>query len=190
MRLDEQLCMVVRIPRPGGEVFVHVSPLSREVFESHWLVISKTFTSLATEGLSIVGGPRVAGLALKQVAVNMGVWDGPSGVERTLVAEIIRLSNVSLPSPAGWQTLPMANALADGMFSDAEKSEVIGIAVFFIVLSAMHRRDVLETTMVNMGGLWGTRTTSSNATEFTASLPTSTVDESTGVRTPAASVPH
>lgn len=181
MRLDDSMNLVIPLPRGAHEIFVHVSPLSREVFETHWLVIGKTFAAINAEGLSIIAGPRVAGLALKDCAKRMGVWEGPEGVERTLLAEMVRLSNVVQPGAAGWETQPMAVALQAGSFSEREKAEVIGAIVFFMVLSAMHRKEVMEAMLKSMGDLWGTRTTSSNSTEFAASLQTSTATENTGV---------
>lgn len=186
MRLDDNLNLVIPLPRGATEIFVHVAPLSREVFEAHWLVISKTFAVINAEGLSIIAGPRVAGLAMKSVAKSMGVWEGPEGVERTLLAEMVRLSNVVQPGDAGWITQPMATALSAGLFSEREKAEVIGAVVFFMVLSAMHQMANLKEILRSMGDLWGTRTTSSNATEFAGSLPTSTAGANTGGTAPAA----
>lgn len=185
MRLDDNLCMIIPVPRGSREIYVHVAPLSREVFEAHWLVIAKTFAVINAEGLSIISGPRVAGLALKSVAQTMGVWEGAEGVERTLVAEMVRLSNVVQPGDVGWQSVPMAVALEKGTFSAREKAEVIGAIVFFTVLSAMHRMETLTAILQSTGDLWGTRTTSSNATEFAASLPTSTATGNTGATAPA-----
>lgn len=180
MRIDQQLNLIIPIEREGHEIFVHSSPLSREVFEAHWLVISKTFATINAEGLSVIAGPRVAGLALKEVAKSMGIWEGAQGVERTLLAEIVRLSNVVQPGDGGWTTMPMAAALAAGTFSAREQAEVVGAIVFFMVASAMHQKKVLEAMLVSVGDLWGTRTTLSNATDFAASLPTSTGIGNTG----------
>jgi len=184
MRLDDNLNLVIPLERGRHEIYVHVAPLSREVFEAHWLVIGKTFATINAEGLSIIAGPRLAGLALKSVAQSMKVWDGPEGVERTLVAEMVRLSNVVQPGEAGWAAVPMAVALQQGTFSDREKAEVIGAIVFFTVLSAMHLKKTLVPMLKSMGDLWGTRTTSSSSTEFAASLPTLTAPGNTGGTAP------
>ena len=192
MRIDEKLRLIVPLPRPGGDIYLHAEPLSREVFEAHWLVISKAFTVLSAEGLSIVGGPRVAGLAIKTVAKNMGVWDGAEGVERTLIAEMVRLSNIIQrdPNGGGWVTEPMALALRGNTFSEDEKAEVLGIICFFTLNSAMHRKSNFDRIIANMGGLWGTRTTLLGCTEFADSLPTSTAAVNTGATAAAVSVPH
>jgi len=184
MRLDDSLNLVIPLDRGKHEIYVHVAPLSREVFEAHWLVISKTFATINAEGLSVIAGPRVAGLALKTVAQKLGVWEGADGVERTLVAEMVRLSNVVQPGDAGWSSVPMATALQQSTFSEREKAEVIGAIVFFMVLSAMHLKKTLEPMLRGMGDLWGTQTTSSNSTEFAASLPTSTAAANTGATAP------
>ena len=87
MRLDDNLNLVIPLERGRHEIYVHVSPLSREVFEAHWLVIGKTFATINAEGLSIIAGPRLAGLALKNVAQNMKVWDGPEEIGRASCRE-------------------------------------------------------------------------------------------------------
>lgn len=182
MRMDEVFNFIVPIPRQGSPtIYAHAAPLSAEVFEAHWLVISKTFTALNVEGLSIVGAPRVAALALKNVATGMGVWAGPEGVEKTLVAEIARLTNVLLPADGGgWTTLPLMVAVERGLLSARERMEVMGAIVFFMLNSAMHRPDILMPLLGNLADLWGTRTTSFTCTEFAASLPTWIVDATSG----------
>lgn len=185
MRIDETLNLIIPVPRGTHEIFVHVAPLSRQVFEAHWLVLGKTFAVINAEGLSVIAGPRLAALALKDVAKGMQVWDGPEGVERSLVAEMARLSNVVQPGDNGWASLPLTVAVQQGVFSEREKSEVMGAVVFFTVLSAMHRPKSLAALLRSTGDLWGTQTTSFNSTDFAASLPISTAAANTGATKPA-----
>lgn len=189
LRIDDRLNLVIPLYRDDGALYVHTAPLSREVFEQHYMVIAKAFTAMTTEGLSVVAGPRVAALVLKDMAQQMGRWDGPQGVERTLMNEYVRLSNVAVPGEAGWEQMPLAVALNKHLLTEDEKAEVIGAIVFFTCNSALHRKDVLEVVLNNLCDLWGTQTTSLGFTEFTGSLPTLTAGENTGATPLASSVP-
>lgn len=190
MRMDERLNLIIPVQRPGGPIYVHCTPLGRETFERHFLIIAKTFTYIMTEGLSVVAGPRVAALALRQMAQTMDIWDGPAGVEATLFAEMVRLANVVMPGETGWTTLPLYNAIRDKVFTDDERSEVLGALVFFTLSSAMHKRDVLNDILDRAGGLWGTQSSSLDCTAWADSLQTSTATANTGETAPTAAVPY
>jgi hypothetical protein len=189
MRLDDRLNLVIPIARGDSTIYVHATPLSRDVFEAHYLVLSKAFTAMTTEGLSVVAGPRVAALVLKDVAQSSGRWEGPQGVEKTLMNEFVRITNVAMPGENGWESMPLAVALSRELLDADEKAEVIGAIVFFTANSALHRKEVLRMILSSLCDLWGTQTTSSGFTEFVASLPTSTEAANTGVTTPGVSVP-
>lgn len=91
--INERLHFVVPIYADDGDTisaYVHSAPISREVFEAHFLLISKTFTAFHTEGLGFLGGPRVASLMLNKVAEKIGDQTGAIA----LMNEIRRLSNV------------------------------------------------------------------------------------------------
>ena len=60
MRLDNKLNLITEIETDDkATIFVHSTPISRDVFEKYFLVISKTFASIISEGLSFISGPRV-----------------------------------------------------------------------------------------------------------------------------------
>ena len=181
MKIDPKLNLVCSIERSeGGSLFVHSAPISRQVFESYYLVLSKSFSTIYGEGLSVLSGPRVAALVIRQIAQEANQWDGPSGVERGLMAEMWRLTNVCVATETGWETLPYPTAIKRELLSDEEQAEVEGKIAFFILNSAMHRRAMLRTVLDGMNGLWGTSLTLLGPTEFCASLTTSTVDENSG----------
>jgi hypothetical protein len=190
MRIDERLNLIIPIPRDGGTVYIHSMPLSREAFESQWLMLSKTFAVLMAEGLSVVAGPRIAFMALKDISTKADRWDGPQGVRNTVINEIIRLSNLVSPEGDGWKTTPLQSAIEHKMFSDDELSEVLGTICFFTLNTAIHRKDTLRVVLTNMNDLWGTLTSLSPLTEFVASLPKLTKPENIGTTAPIASVPH
>lgn len=188
MRISRRLNLVLPVDTERGEIYVHSTPISREVFERHFLVLSKTFAAIYQEGLTVTAGPRVAALMLRQIATDMGVWEGPDGVENGLVAEIRRLTNVITPKEeGGYQILPYHDALRQKLLDADDVSEIEGVLSFFTVVSQMHRPNDLVTILAGMGSLWGVQTTLSNSTEFASSLPISTTAATTGeTSTPSA----
>lgn len=184
MKIDRKLNLVFPIDTDAGTVYVHSTPISREVFEQFFLVIGKTFSALYAEGLNVMAGPRVAMMLLKKIAEETGVWDGPNGVERGLVAEVRRLTNVIVRSDDGnWSSIPYQEALARKMIDDEDASEAEGAVVFFICASAMHRREQLRPILIGMASLWGSQITSYSSTEFGVSLRTSTETDNSGETT-------
>lgn len=179
MRIDGRLNIVVPVDGQDGEFFVHATPLSREVFEKYFLLISKTFAAIYTEELNVVSGPRVAALMLRRVAENLGIWEGPDGIKVGLMAEIRRLSNVVLPGPDGWITMPFETALQKKLLTEDDQSEVEGAIVFFILASAVHSRRDIGSVLESLRRLWGIRITRSNATDYSVSLQTSIEEETT-----------
>jgi hypothetical protein len=174
MRLDNKLNLVVEVEADDGSTFyVHSTPISREVFEKYFLIIGKTFSSLISEGLSFVSGPRVAAMMLKKIAMDQGVWEGRDGIEMGLMAEIRRLSNVVMPSDKGWQTFPFQDVIDKKMMNQSDIDEVEGLICFFICVSAMSRKTELPPVLERMR-LWGSQITSLNFMEFVGSLQTST----------------
>lgn len=193
MNLDRKLNLVVPVDRADGvKVWVHATPISRAVFETYFLTISKTFAAIYNQGLGAMAGPRIAGLMLKKVATEDGVWEGAGGVEGGLLAEIRRLATLVCPadSAGGWQQIPFQEAVDRKLLDEGDVSEVENILVFFIVASAMHRRADLPDVLGIASSLWSAQTTSSNSTEFTGSLQTSTETASIGEKAIQSSIPH
>jgi hypothetical protein len=181
-KIDKKLNIVHVIENgQGASVQVHATPISKFVFEQYFLLISKTFTALYTEGL-LISGPRVAMTMMKTVAQGMGpkVWEDAQG---GLIAEIVRLANVVVrdPNGAGWATVPLHGAVERGVLSEEDRDEIDGVLIFFTCASCMHTRSQLPGIMAGMQ-LWGTHTSLLNATEYANSLPMSTPD-GTGLTT-------
>lgn len=190
MRIDRKLNLVVPVEREDGALYVHAAPLSREVFERYFLVISKTFAAIYGERLNVVAGPRVAALMLRKVAQDMGVWDGPEGAALGLMGEIRRLSNVMVPrSGGGWEMVPLDSAISSQMLDEDEVSEVEGAIAFFMVASAMHKRADLPPIWAALEAFWDAEATSLNAMGYVSSLKTSTGGETTGAKETASSIP-
>lgn len=189
MRIDKRLNIITEVQTETGSVFVHSAPISRDVFEKYFLVISKTFAALIGEGLAFISGPRVAALMLKKIANDMGTWEGKDGVSNGLVAEIRRLSNLVMPTENGWKTVPFQDAIDKELLSDSDIAEVEGNIVFFICASAMSRKNELKAVLERMV-LWGSSIMLLNSTEFAASLPISTPEETSMNTATTSLVPH
>ncbi len=183
MRIDRRLNLVIPIYQGEGDpvAWVHSTPLSREVFESNFLLVSKTFAAIHAEGLGEIAGPRVAKLVMGRIASGM-----MGGLESAtaLMNEIRRLSNVLAIVGGGWQTVPLQNAQEAGLLDEDDVPEVENALCFFTVLSGMHRREVLAEILPGAARLWGALTSSLGCTEYLDSLRTSTRAGSSGATLP------
>lgn len=189
MKIDKSLNFVIPVDREDGTIYVHAQPVRREVFEQYFLAISKTFAAIYGEGLGPIAGPRVAAMMLKEVSVNAGLWDGPSGVENGLMNEIRRLSNVLVPGKNGWEMRPLQEALDSGLIDEDDASEVMNALVFFTVVSCMHKRTAREPILDGAGRMWGAEISSLSISDYAASLPTSTETVNSGETVITSSLP-
>ena len=191
MEINKKLNLVL----PVGDAYVHSTPISQEAFARYYLVLSKTFSKIYTEGLGIAAGPRVAFYLLQDVARDLGGDKDDAraislaDVENGLVAEIVRLSNLVSLTSDGWKTVPLQEALDKGTLDEEDRDEVMNALTFFTVAWAMHRRTDRVAILASAMSLWGGRLESSNSTAFAASLPTSIETESSGPKMPVSSVP-
>ena len=179
MKIDKSLNIVFPVYREGGEVWVHSTPLSREAFAHHFMLISKTFASMVENGLATVAATKVSVLMLERVAAEMG--DGKESAS-AFMNEIRRLTSVVLPTKEGWQPVPLQLAKDREFLSDDDLDEVEGVVAFFICFSAMVPRDRRLLFAEGLTSACGGRVLSSNCTEFTSSLPMSTEIVVTGTR--------
>lgn len=189
MKIDKHLNLVVPVERlDGTTIYVHSTPISRAVFDQFFLVIAKTFTSIYTHGLGPIGGPRVAAKFLVKVAEEMG--PGQAELVRTgLIAEMRRLSNVIAPSDRGWVSIPLEDAIKRNLMDEDDADEVENAIAFFILASAMHKKKDAGQILAEAVKLWSAQTTSSNSTQFAASLPTSMPLASSGKEAPQSLIP-
>jgi hypothetical protein len=176
-KLNRKLNLVLDVETEKGTVHIHSTPISRTVFEDNFLVISRAFTSVYTNSLGPVTGPRVAALLLRDEAKKMDVWDK---TQQSLIAEIHRLTSVIFPGDSGWETVPWDVAKKRGILDEDSAAEVENCVVYFICASSIHLKAEMVVATEGLKTLWGAVTTSSNATEYMRSLPTSTQAETTG----------
>src|SRR6516164_7582064 len=114
-KLNRKLNLVLDVETEKGTVHIHSTPISRTVFEDNFLVISRAFTSVYTNSLGPVTGPRVAALLLRDEAKKMDVWDK---TQQSLIAEIHRLTSVIFPGDSGWETVPWDVAKKRGILDE------------------------------------------------------------------------
>lgn len=180
MRIDKRLNIVIPLPRDEeGTVYVHATPVSREVFETYFIPMSVAFSRIWDEGLAIRTGPRVAYMMLKKVSEERRIWDGPDGVAAGLAEEMKRLTNVFLPTPNGWNTVAMYSAIEQRLLSPDEIRTVENAVCFFTLASAIFPSREVASILAAMNDLWGTQSVLLSSMEFVASLRTSTVPVST-----------
>lgn len=184
MRINRKLNLVIPVDTGNGTIYVHSTPISRDIFEKYFLVLSKTFAQIYQQGLNIQAGPRVAALLLKKIAVDSGEWDGPDGVQNGLVEEIKRLTNVVVsvgdwgenkdgqPAPKGWQTMPYVAAVQRALLDEDDIAEVENALCFFTCASHLNTRMQLPIILGLIASLWGALNTPLNSTEYSNSLPT------------------
>lgn len=186
MKINRKLNLVVPIYQGDDVLYVHSSPIAPVIFEQYFDVIAKTYAEIYSGGYGIASGPRIAYMLLKRVSGDR--WED---VQKGLVAEIVRLTNVIIKGDRGWETVPYQEALDKKRIELEDISEVNNALVFFTVASSMHKRIILAGILDAALGLWGAQTTSSNCTEYASSLPTSTPGESSGgTPIPTSSVPY
>jgi len=178
VKVNRKLNLVLSVETEDhGEVHVHSTPISRETFEDNFLVISRAFTQVYTNGLGPVTGPRVAALLLRQEAEKMEIWER---TRQSLMSEIYRLTNVIIAGDNGWETMPFDIARKRGLLDDAAASEVENCIVYFTCASSIHLKEELKVALEGLRTLWGAQTTSLNVTEYMNSLPISTQEENIG----------
>jgi hypothetical protein len=183
VKLNRKLNLVMSLDTEVGNIYVHSIPISREVFEDNFLVVSRAFTAVYTNGLGPVTGPRVAALLLKQEAEALNVW---AKTQQSLMAEINRLTTVILPGDNGWEQMPFDVAKKRGVIDDDVASEVENSLVYFTCASSIHLKAEMKVAMEGLSTLWGAQTTSLNVTEYMNSLPMLTQEENTGENLPTA----
>jgi hypothetical protein len=184
VRIDKNLNLVIPLDSDThGRLYVYSTPISRDIFKTHYRVFARTYAQLQADGVTVAAGPGVARLALESVAREMG--KAPDGVwpevEREVVNEIIRLTNIAIAGKdGGYDQMPLSTAYARGIFDAEYREHIEGKITFFTLEGQIHPRPLAMSMLSFVGGMWGFLITSSSFTEFLNSLPTSTLDGSTG----------
>lgn len=181
VKINRKLNIVVPMEDDTGRTYyLHSIPMSREAFKENWLLLSQTFSIMVEQGIQVTAGPRVAAMVMKDLADKQGREDDYKAV----IAEVKRLTTVIKPTENGYEQIPLSTAMIRGVVSTDDVDDAENMLVFFMLVSAMWKGDRLDASLRLMNGLWQSQNTSLNATEFTASLQTSTEAESSGEKKP------
>lgn len=182
MKIDRKLNFVIPIvdDKDRPYAYVHSTPIMASTFDTYFLPLARTYAAIFALGLGPIAGPRVADKLLKKTSMDIGIWDGPEGVQAGLMSEIYRLTNVIAVGKNGWETTPFEFAKKNGILSAEDAAEVEASVVFFMVSSAVHPRQKLAEYLETASSLFGAQITSSNSTEFMSSLPMWTAVASIG----------
>lgn len=177
-KINERMNLTIPVYDGAGSIYayVHNEPISREMFEAHFLILSKTFAAIHTEGLGDAAGPRVSAMMLKRIAARN--HDEESAT--SLLNEIRRLSNVLYRTPTGWDNIPYQNCIDDEMLDLDDVSEVENAIVFFTCSWHMHRKSIAKDILDGAVKLWGASITSSTLSEFHGSLKVSKKADTSG----------
>lgn len=178
MKIDKKLNLVSNITREDGSiVYLHVTPFPYEVVEEHCLLLGNLFTQFISQ-VGGLGSVRVAAMMLrKKLQQERAAGNtGPS-----IVDEIQRLTVVIYNDNGQWKSVPYESALKQSVITPDEYREVEGEVVFFIVSSAIQKRDLIAPTVGAVIGMFGGQLTASSVTEFRDSLPKSNQDTDTPI---------
>jgi hypothetical protein len=183
--INKKLNLVLPVDTEAGKIWVHSVPLSREVFESNYLLLTRTLAHMYVNGIGPAFGPRVAKLVLKDVAKEI---NDEKDISADLINEIQRLTNFLMPSSngSGWQTIPFHEIVIKKLVDEQILGEVENAIIYFIVASAVHLRSEMQMAMQGLQTNWKAQITSLTVTEYGNSLMTSTALEITGEKIPAA----
>jgi hypothetical protein len=172
-----------------GKIYVYSIPISREIYEAHFEVLSLVHSKLWENGANyaLLESQRIAYLMLKKAAKEIGASkQNPEGawpdIQREFLGEIVRLTTVGVPGDHGYDQLPLHTAMERGLLDEEDREEVESALVFFTLEKLSRRR-------AQMQGMWSGAITSLSFTEFLNSLPTSTLADSSGAP-PAQPVPE
>jgi hypothetical protein len=156
------------------------TPISREVFESSYRLISGVNELLtAGNGGYSRSGPAIATLTLRDVARrDAAEWGSGSpndpGGAGAFLESIKQATMILAPSPEGFRYLPVDVALQQNTISADEWREVEAALVFFTCAYSMLPAVTRRSVSIYLASALRGSITSLTLTEFAASLQTST----------------
>jgi hypothetical protein len=155
------------------KIYFHSVPISEEVFDANFWLLTRTLANLYANGAGPSMAPRIASRALRDAAKQM---DEEQDISLNLMNEIIRLTNVIMPSTngGGWQNLLYYDVKSRKLVDEKVLREVENAIVYFIVASALHLRSEIQMAYQGLVGIWKAEISSLSVMEYMNSLPTLT----------------
>lgn len=185
--INRRLNLVLLLETPKGELQVHHEPIDRLTYEAHFLLITLTMTRYYQRNIPPLTAARSAHLMMKEVAKDE---DRLKDFEENLMPEIIRRTNVLVPTNGVIMPMPLQTALNNGTITDDDRAEVLNHVCFFTAASWGHKPDELDAVIYPLLNASGLRTTSLNCTELITSLMTSTQTGDTGKKETPSSIAY
>ncbi|EKN3739844.1 TPA: hypothetical protein SK296_004580 [Yersinia enterocolitica] len=177
MKIDKNLNLVSTIKRDSGNpVYLHVTPFPYEVVEENCLLLGSMFSTFISQ-VGGLGSARIAAMMLRKKIKQDQDLSGASGP--TIVDDIQRLTTVIYNDSGEWKSSPFDAAMKNGVITADEYRETEGEIVFFMVSSAIQKKELIAPTVGTVIDMYGGQLTSSNVTEFRASLLKSNQDTDT-----------
>lgn len=173
MRINRALNLVVPVERDDVTIYFHSTPISREVYEANYRIISAAHAEVcAGSAAQMVNGVRTAALALKangrRMAEEAGA-DGDFGAS-AMLGEIRRQTIAIVPNDSQWETLPVDVAIQRNLIDGEEWSEVENALVFFMLIYWMAGVREREATLRALAGPLGLLIESLSPTEWIGSM--------------------
>jgi len=167
-----------------GEVYAyaHSTPISYEVFELNYRLISRAYAAILENGAQFMDivGPKTAAISLREAGRILYADErDPAERAEALMREIKRLTTIVVKNESGYQPVPFAAAVDRKMITTPDAREVESAIVFFTVAWLMLPR-LMRANLCRATLGWGGQTSSLSATDFIASLRTSSVAGSSG----------
>jgi hypothetical protein len=188
VKLNRNLHLVTRIESPRGTLHVYSNPVPRVVFEQHFMIMGRAFTSIFNNGLG-ASAPKLAAMIIKQEAKFLG--EEMQG--EALLADIKRSTHVLTPSAngAGYEPLPYAEAVRQQLIDEEEAADIEGRICFFTLALRVGSERQIAASMASLRLFWDAETTSLTLSDYLNSLTTSTGAAATGPRpTPEPAIPR
>ena len=167
MKIDRKLNIVIPVETESkGLIYVHSTPISRDVFEQFYLelgkVFSQCFDSINQAHLALTA-PQLAYPALKTMTIKAGNWEE---VKKGLINEIVRLTNVLVIGENGWESIPLDLAIKREILDEDEESEVLSALTFFTAICRVAPKDLRMSFLEMAGSLRSWELTSLDSTEY------------------------
>src|SRR5208337_3512803 len=144
MKIDGDLNLVLPVTfDEAGEpvLYAYHTPISRQVFEANYRILSATKAAIFGKGLVFAAdvGPRIAALRLadeaRQDALERGDVDEqgkPRDLSaKALIEEIKRLTTILASDTNGWEMLPVDTAISRNLMDTVDWGDAENALVFF-----------------------------------------------------------
>ena len=186
MKIDAALNFVVPLYHDEADAnpyaYVYIKPISVGAFEANYRLLVRTFRRMMEEGGA---ANRFARLYVQDAATEIAGDGAGKDYAAPLLNEIGRISTAIVGGPAGWQPIPLQQAIDGGLLDTDDGTEAISAAVFFTAIWHISPKQIRAGLLESGTQTWGAETSSLPPMGWIASLPTSTAIDSTGETAPA-----